>query len=52
MVFLVYDITREDTFLNVQEWLLEVKQHASSEVIVYLLGNRLDEEDKRQVDKS
>ena len=47
VVFLVYDITREDTFVNVQEWLLEVKQHANSEIVVYLIGNRVDEEDKR-----
>ena len=51
-VFLVYDITREETFTNVQDWLKEIKQHAAPDVLVYLIGNRADEEDKRQVQQS
>ena len=47
IVFLVYDITREATFRNVQEWLLEVKQHAQVDVVVYLIGNKVDDEDRR-----
>ena len=50
-MFLTYDITREDTFLNVLDWLKEVKQHASSDVVVYLIGNRADLEDDREVEK-
>ena len=49
IVFLVYDITREETFKNTQEWLMEVKQHAQPDVVVYLIGNKADEEEKRQV---
>ena len=41
-VFLCYDITRKDTFQNVQEWLMEIKQHAAPDVVVYLIGNRVD----------
>ena len=48
-MFLAYDITREDTFLNVLEWLKEVKQHASSDIVIYLIGNRSDLEDEREV---
>ena len=48
-MFLTYDITREDTFLNVLEWLKEVKQHASSDIVIYLIGNRCDLEDDREV---
>lgn len=50
-VFLAYDITREDTFQNVVDWLRELKQHASKEVLVYLIGNRADLENERQVEK-
>jgi small GTP-binding protein len=50
-VFLTYDITREDTFMNVYDWLKEVKQHASSDIVVYLIGNRCDLEDEREVTK-
>ena len=48
-VFLCYDITRKETFQNVQEWLMEIKQHAAPDVVVYLIGNRVDEEEKREV---
>ena len=47
----MYDITRLDTFTNVQAWLKEVSQHAASEIVVYLIGNRQDEEHKRQVER-
>ena len=50
-MFLTYDITREDTFINVRDWLKEVKQHASSDIIIYLIGNRCDLEDEREVTK-
>jgi GTPase SAR1 family protein len=33
------------------DWLKEVKQHGSSEIIVYLIGNRADLEDEREVTK-
>ena len=48
-VFLTYDITRDDTFVNVKEWLLEVKQHANSDILIYLIGNRCDLEEEREV---
>ena len=50
-MFLTYDITREDTFRNVLDWLKEVKQHASSDIVIYLIGNRCDLEDEREVPK-
>ena len=50
-VFLTYDITREETFVNVLVWLKEVKQHASSDVMIYLIGNRSDLEEEREVTK-
>lgn len=48
-VFLTYDITREETFNNVLEWLKEVKQHANPEILIYLIGNCCDLEDEREV---
>ncbi len=46
---MTYDITRDDTFVNVLDWLKEVKQHASSDIVIYLIGNRSDLEDDREV---
>ena len=53
IVFLCYDITRQETFNNVQQWLGEIKAHASPEILVYLIGNKCDCEDsEREVDKA
>ena len=39
-VFLTYDITRDETFNDMVDWHSEVKQHASEDVRVYLVGNK------------
>jgi small GTP-binding protein len=49
VVFLTYDITREETFNNLIEWLKEVRQHGNSDILIYLIGNRSDLEDEREV---
>jgi GTPase SAR1 family protein len=46
---LVYDITRKDTLANAERWLKELREHADSNVVILLLGNKLDKEDLRQV---
>jgi GTPase SAR1 family protein len=42
---LTYDITREETFLNLMEWLKEIKMHAAEDVKVYLVGNKSEMDD-------
>jgi Ras-related protein Rab-12 len=41
-VFLTYDMTREETFNNLNEWYKEIKAHAAPEVQIYLVGNKSD----------
>ena len=48
-VFLTYDITRDETFANLVDWLKEIQQHAAEDVKVYLIGNKCDFEDQREV---
>lgn len=48
-VFLTYDITRNETFTNLIEWLGEIKEHASADVRVYLIGNKSELEQKREI---
>ena len=48
---LVYDITRKDTFNNVKKWLNELKENASKDIIIILIGNKVDLEEKREVTK-
>lgn len=48
-VCLCYDITRMDTFLNLETWLREVKQQSEPNVVVILIGNMKDREAHREV---
>jgi GTPase SAR1 family protein len=48
-VFLVYDLTREETFHNVADWLREVKMNTGNDCMTYLVGNQVDNEDAREV---
>lgn len=41
-VVLAYDITRMDTFLNLETWLKEVKQQTEPNLVVILIGNMSD----------
>ena len=47
--FLVYDITRKETFDKLEDWVGDIRENALPEVKIILLGNRKDEEDNRQV---
>ena len=51
VVFLCFDLTREDTFQNVQTWLTDVRAHAEADVLIYLLGSKVDLVEEREVDK-
>ncbi|KAL0224502.1 hypothetical protein P9112_003892 [Eukaryota sp. TZLM1-RC] len=46
---LVYDITRRETFLNLQTWLEDCRAHATTDICITLVGNKSDKEDQRQV---
>ena len=48
-MFLTYDVTREETFVNLLEWLKGIRQHASEDVRVYLIGNKSEMEEQREV---
>jgi Ras-related protein Rab-11A len=39
---LVYDITKASTFANTERWLKELKEHADSEIVIMLVGNKSD----------
>jgi len=48
-VFLTYDITRDETFVSLGDWLKEIKQHASEDVLIYLVGNKAELESEREI---
>ena len=46
---MTYDITREETFLSLIDWLKEIKMHASEDARVYLIGNKAELEHEREI---
>jgi Rab family protein len=38
----VYDVTKEKTFDSVQRWIEELKYHAEPEIVIILVGNKVD----------
>ena len=49
--FIVYDITSENTFDNVDRWFEQAQKEASKDVSIILVGNKCDLESERKVSK-
>lgn len=49
---MVYDITKKQTFENVQRWLRELRDHADSNIVIMLVGNKSDLNHLRAVPES
>lgn len=48
-IMLVYDITDQESFQNIHNWHRNIRQHASSDVSLVLVGARREEEQARVV---
>ncbi|CAL8090583.1 unnamed protein product [Calicophoron daubneyi] len=48
---LVYDVTRRDTYSHLASWLEDARQHASSNMVIMLIGNKCDLDARREVKK-
>ena len=46
---IVFDLTDRETFISVRQWIKEIKLFCSPEIIIILVGNKIDLKDKRQV---
>nr|GMC62330.1 ras-related protein RABH1e [Ipomoea batatas] len=46
---IVYDVTNRQSFLNTSKWIEEVQVERGNDVIIVLVGNKIDLVDKRQV---
>ena len=49
--FIVYDITNEASFENVDKWYQQAQKEASKDVSIILVGNKCDLEEQRKVSK-
>ncbi|NXR20905.1 RAB15 protein, partial [Cinclus mexicanus] len=50
-IFLVYDISSERSYQHIVKWASDVDEYAPDGVQKILIGNKADEEHKRQVPK-
>lgn len=48
-ILMVYDVTNSSSFDHVEEWIREVNRHASETTSKFLIGNKSDLHDKREV---
>ena len=52
-ILLVYDVTEENTFNNIQNWLNQIEQHALPNVRKMLIANKADmPEHEKKIDSS
>ena len=49
--FIVYDITRKDTFESVDKWVNDLTATSDKNITIIVIGNKSDLEDQRQVTK-
>ena len=50
-IILIYDVTNVQTFENVKQWVSQIREEASANVIIYIAGNKIDMEEDRKVNK-
>jgi Ras-related protein Rab-2A len=46
---LVYDITRRESFESVKTWLVDLRNYCHLNIVITLIGNKIDMNDERQV---
>ena len=47
--FVVYDITRKETFESVDKWINDLKSSGDPKLIIIIIGNKCDLEEKREI---
>ena len=51
VAFLVFDLTNQESFDELQRWVEEIKTHANEQTRLVLVGNKSDLSDKRVITK-
>jgi small GTP-binding protein len=51
-ILMVYDITKRDSFKNIQNWINQISANAVEGVKIILIGNKLDLDDCREIETS
>ncbi len=48
-ILLMYDITNEKSFSNIQNWITQIREETSSNIVLFIIGNKIDLEDQRKI---
>ena len=48
-IILIYDVTNIKSYENIKKWINEIKDEAQKNIIIYIVGNKIDISEKRQV---
>ena len=51
-VLIVYDITRKNTFDNIDKWITDLKLNGDKNICIIILGNKSDLINKREINKN
>ena len=52
LAIMVYSITSKDSFDNIDVWLKELRMNSNPDAKVFLIGNKVDLDNERKVDKN
>jgi len=47
--FVVFDVTRPESFENTEKWIDELMNNGDKDLIIYVIGNKIDLEDQRKI---
>ena len=50
-ILLVYDISDKNTFLNIENWMTNIKEESSDKIPIILIGNKCDLDEQRKIQK-
>ena len=52
LAMMVYSIDSNESFYHIESWLKDIKQQSNPDVKIFLIGNKADLEEKREVDSN
>ena len=50
-ILLVYDISDKNSFLNIENWMTNIKEESSDTIPIILIGNKCDLDEQRKIQK-
>jgi small GTP-binding protein len=45
----VYDVTNRESFNNIKKWIKDIDKNCYKDIVIFLVGNKIDEIDNREV---